>query len=992
MLQNVMISSTARDLPEHREQVRLGCERIGISAEQMMENLSARDADAVDVSLKMVERAEVYICILAWRYGFEPPGADKSITEMEYDHAVRLGKPRLVFVIHDDHKVTRSDIETGPGEAKLQSLKDRIGLERVAAFFTSPNDLRGHVVEALTNLGKDMSQEDAVATAARKLNRTLVIPQPPEPFIAHPYTLLQSRDLVGRQAELRVLTDWVAEPGAPVHQARILNLVAIGGMGKSALAWHWLNRIAPHEMAPLDGRMWWSFYESDSGFESFMNRALVYTGGATGDEVRDLTWPEKETRLLAVFDQNPFLLVLDGFERALLAYHRMDAAHLADEHVDAKTANHVANVHGLPKSAGQSFVGQHRLRQTTDPRVGQFLARLTQARASRILITTRLYPSALQLPNGAPKPGCDALFLPGLSEDDAMALWRELGVSGARSELRPIFRSVENHPLLLQALASEVATYRLAPGDFARWRADHPDFDPTSLPLEQSRTHILYHALKGLDPGLRQTLETIVAFRMPASYDTLEALLVGDTRPCADAAALDRTLGELEDRGLIGWDRAANRYDAHPIVRGVVWNLTGKEDQRAVLSALEAHFEPMETPDSDEVDSLADLGPAIERYNTLVGLGRFDTAYELFSHRLDGATLYRLAAHRERIEWLERLFPDGTDQLPAIGTQRGRSWVLNALALSYQFSGNLKIAAALFRRCAKIDEDADDVVNLGTDLQNLGICLVSVGELRGAAQAQGEALALSREQNNTFAAAICHRELGDSLRCRGQVKESNRHLKRAGHLSEQHGASQSLGVVCACRSESALNTRNLEEAKKLSDESWERGLAARNERDVIRAALLQGQTAFALGNDPKANERLHFALTRSRAANLVEFELPSLVALSRRALKIDGPSAARKLLEEVWEPAERGPYPLIQADAFNLLADIARTEGDRPGAVDAATRAYELAWCDGPPWAYHWGLEAAREHLAALDAPEPALPPFDETKFDPLPDISIPDN
>ena len=70
-----MISSTALDLPEHRNEVRLGCERIGISADQMMENLSARDADAVKVSLEMVENAEVYICVLAWRYGFLPPGS-----------------------------------------------------------------------------------------------------------------------------------------------------------------------------------------------------------------------------------------------------------------------------------------------------------------------------------------------------------------------------------------------------------------------------------------------------------------------------------------------------------------------------------------------------------------------------------------------------------------------------------------------------------------------------------------------------------------------------------------------------------------------------------------------------------------------------------------------------------------------------------------------------------------------------------------------------
>ena len=138
-------------------------------------------------------------------------------------------------------------------------------------------------------------------------------------------------------------------------------------------------------------------------------------------------------------------------------------------------------------------------------------------------------------------------------------------------------------------------------------------------------------------------------------------MLVGKGKACAAAPELDRALSELEDRGLIGWDREANRYDAHPIVRGVVWQLAGANSQRAIYTALAAHFEPMATPEWEQVESLADLAPAIERYHMLVGLGRYDDAFTLFRDRLYHATFYRLAAHRERIAWLERLFPDGTE-------------------------------------------------------------------------------------------------------------------------------------------------------------------------------------------------------------------------------------------------------------------------------------------------------------------------------------------
>jgi len=466
-----MISSTARDLPKHREQVRLACERAGFEPREMMEHLTALNSNAVETSLRMVDDADVYVGILAHRYGTIPKGHDISITEMEFNRAVELGKPWLVFFIHKDHELLIDDVETGPGAVKLKTLKDRIGEQRVAAFYKSPEDLRAHVVEALTALGKKLDTAaaggDATASVVAKLHRKSSIPAPPEPYIAHPYTLLQLRDLVGRQSELNTLTDWVTNPASAAFSARTFCFVAIGGMGKSALTWKWFNQIAPNEMKPLVGRLWWSFYESDADFESFLIRALCYVDGDSEDVVRALPRAEREAQLLQHLNEKPYLFVLDGLERILIAYHRMDASYLADDDYDKQTANVVAGAIGLPASAAQSFVGQHRLRQTTDPRAGMFLQRLAQVAKSRILITSRLYPTELQVSTGHPRAGCFAYFLRGLYHDDALGLWRALNVAGSRAELVPIFRSVDGHPLVVQALASEVANYRKAPGDFA---------------------------------------------------------------------------------------------------------------------------------------------------------------------------------------------------------------------------------------------------------------------------------------------------------------------------------------------------------------------------------------------------------------------------------------------------------------------------------------------------------------------------------------------
>jgi hypothetical protein len=85
----------------------------------------------------------------------------------------------------------------------------------------------------------------------------------------------------------------------------------------------------------------------------------------------------------------------------------------------------------------------------------------------------------------------------------------------------------------------------------------------------QVKSHVLKFAFRGLDETTEKILDTIAAFRMPTAYDTLVSLLVGDERPCPSEKALITILADLEDRGLLGWDRRANRYDLHPIVRGV---------------------------------------------------------------------------------------------------------------------------------------------------------------------------------------------------------------------------------------------------------------------------------------------------------------------------------------------------------------------------------------------------------------------------------------
>jgi len=120
-----MISSTSVDLPEHRQQAIEACLRQGIFP-HAMEHLPARDADAIRVALKMVDEADMYIGIYAWRYGHVPAGHDISITEMEFNRAVERGIPILAFTMPHDHPLTITMVEADKdAQDKLTQLKAR---------------------------------------------------------------------------------------------------------------------------------------------------------------------------------------------------------------------------------------------------------------------------------------------------------------------------------------------------------------------------------------------------------------------------------------------------------------------------------------------------------------------------------------------------------------------------------------------------------------------------------------------------------------------------------------------------------------------------------------------------------------------------------------------------------------------------------------------------------------------------------------------------
>lgn len=127
-----------------------------------MEYYTAEDTQPLDRCLRDVEDCDIYILILANRYGYVIDGQDKSITHQEYQKALSLHKVVLVFKAENRDGRFPADADD-PGQppsaqkqAKLNALKADVSKECLShpEGFTSEYHLALQVMESLVRSPK----------------------------------------------------------------------------------------------------------------------------------------------------------------------------------------------------------------------------------------------------------------------------------------------------------------------------------------------------------------------------------------------------------------------------------------------------------------------------------------------------------------------------------------------------------------------------------------------------------------------------------------------------------------------------------------------------------------------------------------------------------------------------------------------------------------------------------------------------------------------
>ena len=751
------------------------------------------------------------------------------------------------------------------------------------------------------------------------------------PDLVHPYPL--QPNFTGRIAERKLLTEWFT---ADLHPVCVVE--AIGGMGKSALAWVWLhadvlgkppagyskadqeNLRVPEDRRP-EGVLFWSFYERDAHFGSFLDRASRYVG-AEHDSTAGLSGREKLEVVLRALEQRHILLILDGFERELRAYAGYRAPYQGDE------------------------AGGEDDNDCVDPRAAEFLrSAASLALAGRVLLTSRLFPNEL-----TDLAGCRHKRLEDLAPDDVVSFFEATGVEGTRAEIAQAVAPYGGHPLSVSLLARAIVKDRRMKGDI-KAAGRHTVLDK----LKGKHGHdILAVAYDEMSAERRELLSRIAAFRSPMDYEALKTVAT------LEDAELDAALGEIEARGLLLRDPDGKRYDLHPIVRRYAYDrLT---DKAGVHGRLREYFDARPVP--ERVETLADLAPTIELYWHTVGAGRFDAAFELLRDRLFHALYFRFGAYEKEIELLRPLFPEGEDRLPRLASESGQAWTLNELATCYGLAGQPRRAVPVFEAAADLADKLGSKQNLAIGLGNLAIEQVALGRLEAAERSVRRRIELCGEIEDEFSEAVGHQELGRLLAYEGRFADAQRELDASTRYWEKTDDQQGVCLDEAYRALLRLLRGDPKGAVAAAHESRRLADVESLERDIIQADWLLGWAHTALGETSVAEPHLNQALARCRRINMVDFESSILLAWARWHHGGGDHTQARRFAEDALRIADRCEYRLNQAEIHNFLARLALGSGNPAEARDQAQKAKDYAYCDGPPHYYKPAYEEAERLLA----------------------------
>jgi tetratricopeptide (TPR) repeat protein len=825
-----------------------------------------------------------------------------------------------------DHKISSEDIRRAL-ELYVPFLRHELNgikefREIIMARMLERIDERTERIEGTT-----LETADGVRRIETKLDRALSLPvtkeEPDHWYI--PYTYPMPPNFTGREAELQKLDEWLDD-----SRDRLFILHALGGFGKSALAWQWIsNNVDSAEWPKL---VFWTFLKSDTSFELFIEQTLKYLQLAVPQGQR----PQVE-KLIAALQSEKILLVLDGFEQTFYPYSGTSEPYTNNmPEIEESTLNPLST---YAEIFLRSVCSQPNIR-------------------GKVLMTTRMIPNIIK-PFGECLQGCHEEKLDALLEEEAIGFFQKHGIKGTKSEIKAACSSYGNHPLSLHLLACHIVN------DF-----EHP-FDmivaqklKTHKNILENQKQILDIAYNSLSLHEQKLLSTIACSRLPIDFETIKLIT-------EDQDDIEDNLHNLMKHGLLDFDRPNIKFGLHPIVRQYAYSCLTNQDRITTHKLFCEYYAELEIP--EKVTNIDELTPAIELYYHTVKCEQYDEAFRILKEKLVPRPLYfQFGAYQLMIELENYLFFDAVAKLPRVSNKQYQAWLLNSLGVLYTKNGQPSLAISLFKSSQSDDPRL---------LVNFAISQMDVGKFSDASNNLSLAIQIAQAIEDNLCQAAGHLELGRLYGYMGIWSAAEAELRKATNLFEKtgdlHGKENTLIYwtllyLASARTNSdqakaysKIAIQYAEEASSLSKIVTETFYPV--EHDFAWSQWLMGFSYRIGGRHEAAKLFLDNALTRARSINLVEIEANILVTLALLRYDEGHYEEAKSVVEEALLITERCGYVLQDADANLFLAQYAlEQEKDRAKAKEYAETALKLAYCDGPPYYYKVAYQEAERMLDRL--------------------------
>ena len=231
MTYKAFVSSTFEDLKDHRAHVIRSLRRAGFFVDPM-EEWPADSEEPKRFSQDRLHGCDLCVLLVAFRRGSVPEGDTRSITQLEYDAAMKLGVDVVPFMLVEDSPWPRKfdELDKDPGvRTWREQLKQRHGVE---SFGLEPRS-----IDLTGTLGRWLTQHKS-AQAEPQNHERIAWPDGKSPY---PGLLWFDEDYAplffGRDREVDDLVGKMSEP-----EGRVLLVSGASGSGKSSLVaaglWH----------------------------------------------------------------------------------------------------------------------------------------------------------------------------------------------------------------------------------------------------------------------------------------------------------------------------------------------------------------------------------------------------------------------------------------------------------------------------------------------------------------------------------------------------------------------------------------------------------------------------------------------------------------------------------------------------------------------------------------------------------------------------------